>query len=316
MKKVKKCSRCKKAKRMTRHQRICSQCKQDGFFGGSYFRWLWDMAKRSDKQAMPSCTDELIKVFEVRKFAIKARGYYRENQSIGTKYNYHIGHRYPASKGGKLIAENLVVMPALVNLTLRDKHGDGLESYRVERTEGHWTLDEFKDYVASFDIERLQAYIGGSEATNINDFETNGLAMGEVLQIEAERLGEEPKGTDLLVSSYYQKLSKFSQLANGLEQLETLMGFDDIHQQLLNYRKQQDGIMGFDIEPSNEFDVDDTLIEMESAKAMERLKELKAQGELGGNEANHLADMLTPLELEQNQMYFEVQENQRVGLVA
>ncbi len=58
---------------------------------------------------------------------------------------------------------------------------------------------------------------GFVSASSSNDFEREGLDASKVLQLEAERLEEQPVGSQLQVRDYLVTASKFAELCGGLE---------------------------------------------------------------------------------------------------
>ncbi|WP_454441793.1 hypothetical protein [Vibrio bathopelagicus] len=263
------------------------------------------MAQRTSPEAMPEGTEELIEVLEVRRFANSAKGMYRINGEIGSSYSYHVGHRYPASKGGALIAENLVVMPAWVNWKLGDNHGHSLEALKIDSSNRFSSLSSFKEFCAKYDMAELKRFVSASSS---NDFEREGLDASKVLQLEAERLEEQPVGSQLQVRDYLVTASKFAELCGGLSEFEKKAGLEDMDCLYFKYMEELEVEMFGKQGNENSLSVDEVLEVYERGEAMEQLKKLEKQGLLGTPEALQLADALCPLELEENAMYFQVME--------
>lgn len=192
------------------------------------------MAQRTSPEAMPKSTKELVDVLEVRRFANSAKGIYRFNGELGSSYSYHVGHRYPASKGGLLLADNLVVMPAWINWKLGDEHGRGLEEYRIDSSNKFNSLKAFKVFCSKYDVNQLKSYVNGSST---NDFEREGMDVGNVLERELERLGESPEGTQLQVRDYLVTASKFAELCGGLVEFERKAGLEDMDCIYMKYKE-------------------------------------------------------------------------------
>ncbi|WP_133151520.1 hypothetical protein [Vibrio breoganii] len=276
------------------------------------------MAQRTGLEAMPKTTEELIEVLEVRKFANSAKGLYRLEGKIGSRYNYHVGHRYPASKGGALIAENLVVMPAWVNWKLGDEHGKGLEEldgFKVESTIRFNSLQGFKKFCLKYDMGELKAFVN-SHTGSTEDFEREGLVGSEVLKRESERLRERPMGTNLQVRDYLATGSKFAELCGGLVEFEKKAGLEDEHCMYLKYLEELEVEMfgrdninsGLGQSLSQSFSVDDIIDIHQKGEVMKELREMEEAGQLGTPKALQLADELCPLEIEENAMYYRVME--------
>ncbi|GEA50047.1 hypothetical protein VIN01S_08510 [Vibrio inusitatus NBRC 102082] len=267
------------------------------------------MAQRTSPEAMPESTEELVEVLEVRRFANRAKGMYRFNGELGSSYNYHVGHRYPASKGGMLVAENLVVMPAWINWKLGDEHGLGLEEYKLVSANNFNSLRGFKEFCSRYDMSQLKSYVNGS---TINDFERDGLDADSVLEREVERLGECPEGTLLNVKDYLVTASKFAELCGGLTQFEDKAELEDMNCMYLKYMEDLEVEM-FSKENASSTEslslsVDQVIEIYERRDVIERLMELEAQEQLGTPEALQLADELCPFELKENEMFFRVIE--------
>lgn len=301
--KRKTCTKCGKRKMIQARNRVCTDCRENQFFQSNAFRWFWDNAKRSYVEAMPESTSELIALLEVRKTAMKAKGMCRFEGELSSTYNYQIGHRYPASKGGKMVAENMVIMPAIVNLKLGNRHGAELEYLGCIYKSQFKDLVEFKNFCDKYDMDELKGFVSGSSD---NDFETQGMDVDELLKLECERLQEQPKGTAYLVDERLRVASQFAQLCGGLRELEEQLQFEDKHIEAMQWLEEQDKMMGFDT--AMNMDVDDILETMGAEETMRQLQELEKQNQLHTDEAMNLTDNLRVLELEENAMHFKVME--------
>lgn len=307
--KLKRCSQCGKPKRIPVRNKVCTDCRTNDFFQSTCFDWLWSMAQRTSPEAMPKSTEELVDVLEVRRFANSAKGIYRFNGELGSSYSYHVGHRYPASKGGLLLADNLVVMPAWINWKLGDEHGSGLEEYRIDSSNKFNSLKAFKVFCSKYDMNQLKSYVNGSST---NDFEREGMDVGNVLERELERLGESPEGTKLQVRDYLVTASKFAELCGGLVEFERKAELEDMDCMYMRYMEDLEvemfGRENVGVAESLSLSVDEVMEIYGRGETMERLRQLEEKGQLRSPEALQLADALCPLELKENAMYVRVVE--------
>ncbi|WP_119010552.1 hypothetical protein [Vibrio superstes] len=219
------------------------ECRSDEFMNSGAYSWLWWMAERGGSNQLPDTFEELIAVLNVRRFSNLAKGIHRENGKIKTRFNYEVGHRYPSSKGGKLVAENLVVLPRSVNRTLGNEHGEGLEYFKSASTEykdkhafDRAFTQKFKEYSL-----QLSKYVSAESEDDFTGREAK--SPEDVLILEMERLGIEAKGTSINVNEWDVVESKFAELCGGLETIETRNDYDQQEQMVKEFFERQDVVM-------------------------------------------------------------------------
>ncbi|MEZ8618261.1 hypothetical protein AB6D33_20635 [Vibrio splendidus] len=189
MKQVKErqCKWCGIARPLPRRKRICNECKQQQFFKSTHWIWLESAAYKYGVQCWPDDTDSLVELLELRQAQKKASGWFRANGELDCTFKYELAHRYPASKGGKLIADNLVIMPMKLNRKMGDRHGAGLEChYKAGRFIQMAKKELRKEFLRRYDMKKLEGFAKANDKGS--DFTTKGADVFSVINQECERL--------------------------------------------------------------------------------------------------------------------------------
>ncbi|WP_286297991.1 hypothetical protein [Vibrio apostichopi] len=249
--KIKKCLRCQNDKPIQGNKKICDECRSNEWFGSKAERWLYSQVERAGIEVLPDTTDELEEVLELRKACHKACGYKSDGLNWSQAYTYKLGHRFPASKGGKLVADNLVIMPSWVNQKIGDNHGEGLEAFKVEG-KNVLSYSDFRLWtMEKYEIPRLTSF----KDTTPSDYEfsNSGLSSARVLSDELQRLNLIKPDRSNLLSEHENEALIFSGICNGEEAFWQHYG-NGVVESLLDERKRQDKIMSqYDI-PMLEFE--------------------------------------------------------------
>ncbi|QBY04695.1 hypothetical protein E2K93_09960 [Thalassotalea sp. HSM 43] len=240
--KAKTCNHCGKRSRKVKYN-SCDECRIDGFVSSPNFQWLWWQAERGGYNQLPETFEELVAVLEVKRRANRYSGFKLVNGELTSDYNYEVGHRYPCSKGGALIAENLIVLPWAVNRALGDKHGYGLE-HLAKPTKPFKDIKEFRRvFLKRFksNLVELKKY---SINQQLDDFDVSGWNAEMMLAEEMEKLNiKTVKGTEYLVSDKHRIESKFAELCGGLETIERVKDYATQEYNIMEHYKQQEQLM-------------------------------------------------------------------------
>lgn len=221
--------RCQNDKPIQGNKKICDECRSNEWFGSKAERWLYSQVERAGIEVLPQTTRDLIDVFEIRKLSIKA--------SIRNNIKYEVGHRYPAKKGGKLIATNLIVIPKFVNTKIGENHGDGLERFKVEKLT-KILFSEFRIFVQStYDMAELAKY---KDSEYTGDQLSIGLSINKVRNMEFQRLGLQTSEYEPTLDENENIALDFASACNGEKAFWDNFGKEASKARERLYRKQDE----------------------------------------------------------------------------
>ncbi|MCY9865174.1 hypothetical protein OTK49_21885 [Vibrio coralliirubri] len=228
---LKKCLRCTLVKPISGNNKICDCCKANEWYESRAERWLYSQVERAGIEILPRTTEELIEVLELRKLSIKA--------SMGQKVRYQIGHRYPSSKGGRLVPSNLIILPKFVNTKIGDEHGEGLEHFIVEG-KTVVPISEFRLFVQDiYDISKLARY---KDSDFNGDIQSPGISMENMMCMEYERLELKPISLEYYLDSEENIALAFASACNGEDAFWKNYGCNAVESKVEMF-KAQDKIM-------------------------------------------------------------------------
>ncbi|WP_133153892.1 hypothetical protein, partial [Vibrio sp. 10N.261.55.A7] len=185
---MKRCKWCGIAKTMRRRQMICDDCKGNQFFKTKHWIWLESQAIKYGVQCWPDDTEGMEALLELRQMQTRCKGVSRRSGFVWAKYNYELAHRYPASKGGQLIPDNLVLMPSKWNKTMSNRHGHGLDCFRVDLVNKLPRAKLKQEFKRRYDLLTLERFVTKTK-DNGADFDNEGVDVVSVLTSECKRLG-------------------------------------------------------------------------------------------------------------------------------
>ncbi|MFA0145361.1 hypothetical protein AB4452_04665 [Vibrio lentus] len=184
---MRKCKWCGIKKPLRKHQRVCDPCKHQQFFKSKHWIWLESAAYKYGVQCWPDTTEDLVELLELRQRQTRYSGWYRVDGELKCSYEYELAHRYPASKGGKLIADNLVIMPAILNRKMGSNHGLGLELYKSEKIRKLAKKELRREFLRRYEMDKLEGFAKTANDTG-SDFFSNGTDAFSAINYECERL--------------------------------------------------------------------------------------------------------------------------------
>lgn len=229
---LRKCLRCKLDKPIFGNNKICDCCKTNEWHESRAERWLYSQVERAGIEILPRTTEELIEVLELRKLCIKA--------SMGQKLEYQIGHRYPSSKGGRLVTSNLIILPKFVNTKIGDEHGEGLEHFIVEG-KTLVPISEFRLFIMeNYDISKLAQYKDSDFNGDIHL--SSGISMEDMMSMEYQRLKLPQIPFEHYLDSEENIALAFASACNGEDAFWKNYGSNAVESKLEMY-KAQDKIM-------------------------------------------------------------------------
>lgn len=178
---------------MRKHQRVCDSCKQDGFFKTKHWVWLESAALKYGVSCWPEETSGLVTLLKLRQQQMLCQGLSRRAGVLWSRYQYELGHRYPASLGGKLVAENLVIIPMIINRKMGERHGKGLELFKVDNPVRVSRKEIRRVFISRYSMSELEDFAKLKDTGS--DFSMDGVGAAETLKIECNRLGIEFNAT-------------------------------------------------------------------------------------------------------------------------
>ncbi len=209
-----KCKWCGVVKALRKHQRVCDDCKSEQFFKTKYWVWLESSAYKYGVQCWPDTTDELVDLLKLRQRQSKWAGWYRIDGELSCSYGYELAHRFPASKGGKLVADNLVIMPTVLNRKMGSHHGLGLECYQTNQVKKLPKKELRREFFRRYEIKKLEGFAKAANDTG-SDFYIDGMDVFEVVKKECERLcfTYEPKNE--VMEDFTMTVNKYNEICSN-----------------------------------------------------------------------------------------------------
>lgn len=310
---MRKCKNCGLVKQLRRKQRICDDCKAQRFFRSAHYKWLANAAIKYGVQCLPDTTAELVELLELRVKERSYSGWSRYDGEMTREYDYHLAHRYPASKGGKLIADNLVIMPAMINRTMGNSHGVGLERFCTGIVEKMTRNELRREFMRRYDLRKLERF--ASKATdNGSDFSTDGMDAMAVINDECRRLCFSiPVKDGVFIGEYEGMIKKYDEIcSNERNQFTNSISVKDAMGMLspVNGSRLMSDVLSIDLEWTGEY---------VGNEKRGRVSELMVLDEgmiiaMSGGDFRKLledAEDLSPIIEKQARVYFWVQEERQ-----
>ncbi|CCN33410.1 hypothetical protein VIBNISO65_970034 [Vibrio nigripulchritudo SO65] len=310
---LRRCKWCREVKSLPRRKRICDECKQQQFFKSKHWVWLESAAMKYGIQCLPDDTNELIKLLELRKKQTRWSGWYRKDSELDCTYKYELAHRYPACDGGKLIADNLVIMPMILNRKMGKRHGQGLLCYRTDKIEKVTRKELRREFLKKYEISKLEGFANPANDKG-SDFETDGMDVMGVMTHEAERLG--------FVYTPLEEMDFIQEYSIMTKQYDAICGTEKALAMTINVKEalstldtdNQDKYIGDLLSPDLEWAGEDESEVMKGISSLMGMDEndISQLDAVSFRSVLEDADYLSPLIDEQSTMYCRLQDERNM----
>ena len=183
------CSSCGNRFYPKKYQRVCDSCQDYKYWNTSIGSKVESQLKRMKYEDQLQQTD-LDGVTSLYKKLKKYQGWYSKDGEFRPNLELELSHLYPASKGGLLTPNNLVIAPKSLNRLYRDELfpiGEYADESPIESDYREWAAQE---YSLKGLIEKYHLSPKSKKAASVKDFEPREFyTLDELLISEAERLG-------------------------------------------------------------------------------------------------------------------------------
>ncbi|UPR26284.1 hypothetical protein ITG08_05920 [Vibrio cyclitrophicus] len=164
-------------------------------------------------QCWPDTTGELVDLLKLRQQQSKCAGWYRIDGELNCTYSYELAHRFPASHGGRLVAENLVIMPAVLNRKMGSRHGLGLECYQANEVKMLPKKELRREFLRRYDVASLEGFAKANDTGS--DFSTDGIGVFEVVRNECKRLCFTYETNNEIMEDFTMTVNKYNEICSN-----------------------------------------------------------------------------------------------------